>query len=260
MRWLLWLYPRDWRKRYGDEFLALLEQNGVSMPDFVDILIGAAIARIRPSTAVKADASRTGGRAFMLAALIWLTVPPVLIHLPFYLGQYGAHTALMHTGTVLLTLVLVGYAGYRQRIAHQMRALTTITLIYRVIVMAWLVYLLADVLVSTHTLSVWGSVFSLVALGVFSTILLCLSLTACIATVKRTLPWWAALPLALVLPLGCVSLVMFITFYGENVAPTWSPAVYMGLYVTIGISWLLLGLALLDGSGQERHYDSAAAR
>jgi hypothetical protein len=257
MKWLLWLYPRDWRKRYGDEFLALLEQNGVSMPDFVDILIGAAIARMRPSTAATTvNASRTGGLALMLAALIWLTVPPTLSHLDFRLGLDETYSALVHTGTVMLTLVVVGCTGYRQRIAHEGRSLMMTTLVYRVIVAASLVYLFADGLVSTHVLSVWGPLIILVVLGVFSTTLLSLGLMASIAVVGGTLRWWATLPLLVVLLLGCVSLAMFITFYGENVAPAWSPAVYMGLYVMIGISWFLLGLALLAGSGRERRHIS----
>ena len=39
-RWLLGTYPRAWRARYGDEFMAVLEQ-GLTLRSAVDVLIGA---------------------------------------------------------------------------------------------------------------------------------------------------------------------------------------------------------------------------
>jgi hypothetical protein len=39
--WLLWLYPRAWRRRYGDEYLALIEQLGVGPGVVADALVGA---------------------------------------------------------------------------------------------------------------------------------------------------------------------------------------------------------------------------
>jgi hypothetical protein len=36
--WLIQLYPRDWQERYGDEFLAALEQRPLSGWDVLDIL------------------------------------------------------------------------------------------------------------------------------------------------------------------------------------------------------------------------------
>jgi hypothetical protein len=40
-RWLVSLYPRAWRQRYGDEFDALLDECLHSPLDIVDILFGA---------------------------------------------------------------------------------------------------------------------------------------------------------------------------------------------------------------------------
>lgn len=48
MRWLLRLYPRAWRERYGDEFLALIEDAGLSARQLCDLLGGALDARLRP--------------------------------------------------------------------------------------------------------------------------------------------------------------------------------------------------------------------
>ena len=40
-------YPARWRARYGDEFLALLEERPLGPYDVADILLGALDARLR---------------------------------------------------------------------------------------------------------------------------------------------------------------------------------------------------------------------
>jgi hypothetical protein len=46
-RMLLRVYPRNWRERYGDEFLALVSESGLTRRAVVDILIVATIERVR---------------------------------------------------------------------------------------------------------------------------------------------------------------------------------------------------------------------
>jgi cytochrome b6-f complex iron-sulfur subunit len=48
MRWLLRLYPRAWRERYGEELLALIEETGLSVGAAVDLLRAAVDARRQP--------------------------------------------------------------------------------------------------------------------------------------------------------------------------------------------------------------------
>src|SRR2546423_1352303 len=43
------LYPRSWRDRYGDEFGALLEETGISIPTLFDVLIAAVDAHLHPT-------------------------------------------------------------------------------------------------------------------------------------------------------------------------------------------------------------------
>lgn len=43
---LLWLFPRAWRARYGEEFEALLEDIGTSPRALLDVLIAALRARL----------------------------------------------------------------------------------------------------------------------------------------------------------------------------------------------------------------------
>ena len=49
-RWLIRLYPHSWRRRYGDEFLAVLEQDKLTALGVVDIVRGALDAHWRVIT------------------------------------------------------------------------------------------------------------------------------------------------------------------------------------------------------------------
>ena len=61
MKWLLWLYPRRWRRRYSDEFLAVLEERGFSLMVVLDVLRGALDAWLHPQlVAVPAPVGGSG--------------------------------------------------------------------------------------------------------------------------------------------------------------------------------------------------------
>jgi hypothetical protein len=77
VRWLLWLFPRAWRRRYGDEYLALIEQLGASprvLADTVAGAIGAHADRLRAQTPVVSPA----GLEVAPAAAEPATPPPAL--------------------------------------------------------------------------------------------------------------------------------------------------------------------------------------
>ena len=46
MKWLMFVYPRQWRARYGEEFAALLEQTNGGWRDALSIVKGAIVMRI----------------------------------------------------------------------------------------------------------------------------------------------------------------------------------------------------------------------
>jgi hypothetical protein len=52
VKWLLWLYPPRWRRRYADEFLALVEERGFSVTILFDVLGGALDAWLHPELVV----------------------------------------------------------------------------------------------------------------------------------------------------------------------------------------------------------------
>lgn len=74
---LLGLYPRTWRERYGEEFLALISERPPSFADRVDIIRGAVDARLHPQlpgqdrTPDRAGFAPLGGLVLLVAAM-WI--------------------------------------------------------------------------------------------------------------------------------------------------------------------------------------------
>lgn len=62
-RQLLWLYPRAWRERYAEEFVALLGDRQLGFGEWIDIVSGAIDARTSPEVrraSAKAAAAKGG--------------------------------------------------------------------------------------------------------------------------------------------------------------------------------------------------------
>lgn len=77
---LLQLYPASWRSRYGDEFVALLEERPLGPFDVADVVLGALDAQLhllgRKTTPDPAKGLamtlRIGGYAAILGSLLWV--------------------------------------------------------------------------------------------------------------------------------------------------------------------------------------------
>ena len=73
MRWLLRLYPKAWRRRYGEEFAALLEEDRMTPAAVRDVIRGAFDARLRPQVTGGATMTQFSTRppiiGFVLLAL-----------------------------------------------------------------------------------------------------------------------------------------------------------------------------------------------
>ena len=88
-RTLLRLYPREWRERYGDEFLALVSESGLTWRAAVDIFVVASLERTRTLLEL--------ARAEMVPAS---PLPPVT-------PQTGRELLLTHVGHVALVSALI---------------------------------------------------------------------------------------------------------------------------------------------------------
>jgi len=66
--YVLHLYPRPWRERYGEEFLAMLEQRPLSFLDGLDLLRGALDAHLHPALSTT-GMPRQARMAYLFTAL-----------------------------------------------------------------------------------------------------------------------------------------------------------------------------------------------
>ncbi len=69
MTWLLHLYPARWRKRYGEEFRAVLANQRASAGLFLDVLAGAVDAHLNPQIQ-QSDSTHIQGDDTMTVAML----------------------------------------------------------------------------------------------------------------------------------------------------------------------------------------------
>ncbi|MFL5644172.1 MAG: hypothetical protein ACJ78L_02375 [Chloroflexota bacterium] len=115
---LLAMYPARWRKRYGEEFRAVLESRPLGPFDFADVLIGALDARLtrfRFAGTAGIDGGplvmlRLGGYGAIAGGLLWF-VGLAVASRPG--GDDGAWLALIALGTVGLLLAFIGLSAFQ---------------------------------------------------------------------------------------------------------------------------------------------------
>jgi len=123
---LLRLYPREWRARYEDEFMALLEQTHSTPLDIADVALGALDAHLRPQ--VKATAVGVEKRPFMSRTTFvqWSGMAAMIGSALMFLGLgwqliYSildplAASVVWLAGVVLVLIGAVGFGlGYARR-------------------------------------------------------------------------------------------------------------------------------------------------
>jgi hypothetical protein len=82
--WLLvHLYPRAWRERYEEEFVAMLEQSGISITDFFDVALGAMDAWSRPQVLYKGRLVMAAMMRGSVLAVLWAWVGLVIAGVGF---------------------------------------------------------------------------------------------------------------------------------------------------------------------------------
>src|SRR4051794_13125515 len=123
---LLRLYPAAWRRRYGDEFAAVLEERPLGPFDVADVLLGALDSHLHrrglwtesgPRTA-PAMTLRIGGLAAIVFGLVWA----------IGLGWASARDtdddtipiALSLIGDISLIVAIVGLSAFQARHHHRM--------------------------------------------------------------------------------------------------------------------------------------------
>jgi hypothetical protein len=116
---LLALYPSGWRRRYGEEFRAVLESRPIGPFDVADVLLGALDARL--TLRVDAAPAANGGQLPMLriggvGAIVGPALTFVGIAGASASGEEGGATPwmlLVVLGTLALLLALAGLSGFQ---------------------------------------------------------------------------------------------------------------------------------------------------
>ena len=114
MRRLISLYPRAWRERYGDEFLALMSERPPSLRDRLDIVRSAVDAHLFPQLPGPDLVSDHSG--FMpLAGLLSIGIGLVLaVNGPVHTDEYGSYRdGAAALPFVILAMAALSYGIYR---------------------------------------------------------------------------------------------------------------------------------------------------
>ena len=83
VRWLVGLYPRAWRERYEEEFLAMLEQGSASLMDLLDVALGVLDAWLRPQVVSEGRTILTARMRSSVLAVLWAWVGVVVAGVGF---------------------------------------------------------------------------------------------------------------------------------------------------------------------------------
>jgi hypothetical protein len=120
---LLRCYPAEWRSRYGDEFLAILEERPLGPYDVADVLVGALDARLRSRRGAANLTSegrgismslRVGGVAAILGAVLWAVAGLISIGVAGNVDD-GVPVAMLMAGIVLLLVAVAGLSAFQAR-------------------------------------------------------------------------------------------------------------------------------------------------
>lgn len=216
---LVRLYPRAWRDRYEEEFLALLAERPPTLGDLVDTVRGAVDAHLSPQGEVEPSpfTHRIPGLLALIAGAMWSAV---FIAFVFWPRDAWTLAGLVPLSLLLMFLSLPG--DYMA--AHGRRIATALGVIGLCIVVANLPYSLATVVAG-----VGGYLFAL------GGILTMAAIRARIGPSGR----WLLLVLAVILPAATGFPVAFgIGNLTEH--DSW----VLGLLLPYGLAWVLVGLRL----------------
>jgi hypothetical protein len=132
-RRLVGLYPRAWRERYEEEFVAMLEQRRVSPSDLVDVALGALDSWVRPQVASEGRTLVVSKMRTSLLAVLWAWIGFVVAGVGFQkMSEYedfvgaarenqvvGLSFEAAVAGAVALAAVVVGGAPIALSVVRQ---------------------------------------------------------------------------------------------------------------------------------------------
>ena len=243
---LIALYPAHWRRRYGEEFRAVLEMRPLGPFDVADIFIGAVDARLSRGRVTDRGAAfgghrmllRLGGFGAIFGGILWV--------IGLWTASGGSPSAdprvpmaILLLGTVGLLLALIGLSAFQGHRDPQLAwpaflvpGLGTIASIVGIIGMG---------VTEEDTALIGGlSPWSIWMIGFLATVVG--SIIFAIATIRAAvLSRGAAVALAIT-----ASVLLFVGFgVSAGSAPPNVNAIVPASIVAFGSSWVLLGISAL---------------
>jgi hypothetical protein len=263
VRPLLKLYPKAWRARYEDEFIALLEQNTSTPFDPFDIILGAIDAHLRPQVSVdrvtserrsfmnSIGFSRLSGLASMIGgALLVIGIMGMSIvsddSYPYTFGLADVLMSLLILSSLLLMFAgLVGlYAKWGSRTGVLGRASLIVTALSVLTILTAELMQLAEIL-GWFTVSWWD----ILMLGLM-VLFVGTSLFAIAGLRTRVLTTWTA-AISILGGVGAVATMLISMFrlFGEYESMSNSTQIALGasmlvLALIFIFGWVLIGYTL----------------
>ena len=120
---LIRCYPARWRARYGDEFLAILEERPLGPFDVADILLGAIDAQLRLRSVGSEQSPRRGvtmslrlgGLAAIIGAPLWTTGFAIMNGV-FGNTDMSTPAVMLVAGSLALLVALAGLSAFQARV------------------------------------------------------------------------------------------------------------------------------------------------
>ncbi|MEO5704531.1 MAG: hypothetical protein ABIR64_05995 [Candidatus Limnocylindrales bacterium] len=226
---LLRLYPATWRRRYGDEFVELLQSRPPSLRDHVDIFQGALDARIHPQV-VDALPPRVATGGDRLLALAAVTVGALLSGWAWIIVAASPRWG----GGMAIDEGLMGAAFGAGFLGAAIAMLVMVSMTYRYVHELGSVSAIGSLIVAAGFLSILGEAevlgFPLLTVGA---VLLGRGLA-------RVVGWRVSAIVVVSTVFMAAAMFGFVTSNGQQLLWLWMLAVY-------GPSWILLGINLRRG-------------
>jgi hypothetical protein len=248
MRWLVWLYPADWRERYGAELEGLLEERPASARQVLDLVRGAIDARMHPVRTTSEAGGRwpmklTGGRVagmiLLLGAVFSAWFAWQGVQRDGWMGPHDVQSDTVFLGA-LWALIVLGLAGVWIALRRAGHASVGGEVSFLLGLVGYLVFARDSGLLPS--IGPWPAGDDVGLLGL-ALVVGSLVLQGGALLAARVLPLWSTLPFAVSPLLGASMLMLGFGLPG----PLHGPA---GL-LYFSVTWLLLGWGLLLASSGE---------
>jgi hypothetical protein len=225
---LLHLYPRSWRDRYAEEFVALLSERPPSLADRLDIVRGAIDARLQPQLQGPDRLPDRYGFSTLAGFGLLVGAAMIMANGPVRYDEYGTYRE-GEGGLVFLLMAAVLLSAGLYRVVMRLPAAASVARISGGIA------IIAG--------PVWSVMPWVMPLGVL--FLVSVMLIAVGAGRAHIWPAWlvAIIILLPVVPAGLMAVLAFLPWYTLRVAEVNA----LILLAPVGGLWLAVGLGLLRG-------------